>query len=167
MEDIMEENLELRKLREVLNLPEIRSGRISKDVPHSYLSMFKTGKMAHFERERYLLLKIELNKCSVRLKEFFSKEVVAKDDYVVKLLDILATPYLSLRKIYASIEVGAEKPSFQYLCWSYYVPRGGFKVEPKGELIEKYKAFFEQLRYEMLLLASKIKINETFSKRKP
>lgn len=154
---IIEENLEFRKLKEILNFPEIRSGRISKDVPHSYLSMFKTGKMTHFDKKRYLLLKIELNKCSVRLKEFFSKSVVAKDDYVVKLLDIFATPYINLTRIHKSIQV-SEKPNLQYLCWSYYVPRRGYKIEPKGELIEKYKDFFEQLRYEMLLLASKIKI---------
>lgn len=157
MKDIIEENLEVRKLREVLSLPEIRSGRISKDVPHSYLSMFKTGKMTHFDKNRYLLLKTELNKCSVQLKEFFSKEVVAKDDYVVKLLDILATPYINLSRIHKSIQVG-EKPNLQYLSWGYYVPRKGFKIEPKGELIDKYKTFFEQLRFEMLLLASKIRI---------
>ncbi|MFJ1367004.1 hypothetical protein ACILDU_11265 [Capnocytophaga canimorsus] len=156
-EKILKESKELRKLKEVLNLPEIRSGRISKDVPHSYLSTFKTGKMPHFDKNRYLLLKTELNKCSVQLKEFFSKEVIAKDDYMVKLLDILATPYINLSRIHKSIQVG-EKPNLQYLSWGYYVPRKGFKIEPKGELVEKYKSFFEQLKFEMLLLASKIKI---------
>lgn len=148
---------ETAKLQLILNLPEIRSGRFALPVTQSSLSQFKTGRTDNINKDIFLILKIKVNELYLLLKKFTSKEVSFTDSYFKELLDIADTPVLNWVHIYKSVDA-IDKPNVGVLRWSYYKSEREFPVYPSGEFIKRFEPFFEQLRFELKLLSTKIKM---------
>lgn len=144
-------NKETRKIREVLNLKEIRSGRIKVSLSSASVTDFKKGVKKGLEQRHIEEFKFQLNTLSVELYKFASKDIEAKEGFIENLLDVFDNPVINCLQVYKGIEVF--KPNYSLLKWSYY-----HTVKPNPELIKRYPDFFEQLRFELLLLSSKIKI---------
>lgn len=153
------ENKDTRILQGVLNLPEIRSGRLSKSYSSASISYFKTGVNSKINENIFVDFRNILNDFSVKLKEFSKKPTVASDAYLKTLLDLIDTPFLNFREVYRKAQSNVSKsPNYSVLLWSYYNSKHRVKQEPKGELIERYLPFFEQLKFEFIVLSKKIKI---------
>lgn len=153
------ENKDTRKLCEVLNLAEIRSGRFNTDFSNATISNFKTGIEKRITENMFLSFKTQLNEFSIILKSFATKPVQANEKYFEELLDLADTPFFNFKEVYRNTQISVPySPNYSVLLWSYYSSGHKFKQEPNGNLIEKYMPFFEQLKYELLLLSKKIKI---------
>jgi hypothetical protein len=146
------ENAETRKLKAILNVQEIRSGRLPIDVSVGSISDFKTGKRTVINKEFFLELKIILNNFSVLLSDFSKKEVTESEEYLLELMEIIQIPFLNWVEFYKKIDA-IEKPNYQYLLYSYFQDR-----KPSEKIIGKFPHFFEQMRFEFKLLSSKIKL---------
>ena len=145
------------KLQFILNLPEIRSGRFNLPVTASSISQFKTGVSENINKDIFLLLKIKINEMYVILKKFTSKDVSFTDAYFKELLNISDLDVLNWAEICRNVDA-IDKPHVSLLRWSYYTADRKFPVEPTGEFVKRYSPFFEQLRFELKLLSTKIKI---------
>ena len=146
------ENAETRKLKAILNVQEIRSGRLPLDVSAGLISDFKTGKRTVINKEVFLELKIILNNFSVLLSDFSRKEIIESEEYILELMDIIETPFLNWVQFYKKIDA-IEKPNHKYLLYSYFQDR-----KPSEKIIGNFPHFFEQMKFEFKLLSSKIKL---------
>lgn len=147
------ENKETRKLQKVLNFKEVRSGRFDLGVSPGAISNFKTGITNKLSEDLFIKLKSEINILHLTLVNFSKLEVKASNDYFTALLDLAETKQLNWQEIVRNVS-SDEKPNTASLRWSLY---SEFR-KPNVELIEKYYNFFEQLRFEIKSVASKIKI---------
>lgn len=148
---------EIEKIRAVLNLPEIRSGRFDINVLPSVMSSFKLEKRQSLEKEHLLLLKKKLNNFHILLNKFSEKDVQFSDKYLIEILNIAEIPFLNWEEIIRKTEA-LNKPNTSVLRWSYYNIDRKYKQEPKGSTVEKFEPFFQQLKFELKLLATKVKI---------
>lgn len=147
------ENKDTRKMQEVLNLKELRSGRFEIEISVGAMSDFKNRKRNKISEDVFISLKKELNNLHLILNNFSKKEVKKSEQYFKDLLDISEIKILNWQEIVRSVN-STEKPNTSYLRWSLYSETR----KPDIELIDKYFSFFEQLRFELKLLSSKVKI---------
>lgn len=74
--------------------------------------------------------------------------------YFEELLTLADLPALN----WAQKVNAVDKPNAAVLRWSYYNGERKYPVHPSGEFVKRYEPFFEQLKYELKLLATKVKI---------
>lgn len=147
------QNAETRKLQQILNLPEIRSGRLPTKLKASTLSYFKNGITNSILEEEFLNMKIAINTTHILLSNFSKMEVKATQNYFFQLLDLSVIPFLNWSGILRNVDV-KDRPSEAYMRWSLY----NEKRRPNEMIISTYSQFFEQLRFELKKLAFELKI---------
>ncbi len=147
---------ETRQLQRILNVEEIKPSTFT-DILPAVISEFKKGKRDRLRQNEYDRLKIAINNFSIFLNNFISSEIAPTNDYFTKVLDLSDRIEINFKLIYDRID--AVKPPFQYLYWNYW--NSNYNTDKhltmNGEgIIQKYTSFFEQLKYEIALLKSKI-----------
>lgn len=150
-------NKETKKLHEILNLPEIRSGRFETEMSVGAVSSFKKGISKELREEEFLKFKSQIQELSEVIKKISKQEVKATDDYLIDILNLGEIKILNWAEILRKTEA-LNKPNPAMLRWSYYSSSHKVKQEPNGAFIERFSNYFEQLRYELILLGTKIKI---------
>jgi hypothetical protein len=155
----MVENETTRAICRALNCAELRSGRLSREVSSAMMSDFKQGKTTKLNGNKAEILKLALNTLYVDIRKFTRKEVQCTDAYLKELLDIADLPALNWAQLYRNVSGQVDRsPNPAMVRWSYYNSTHKVKVDPSGDLVERYRPFFEQMRWELKMLSGKLKI---------
>lgn len=146
-----------RLYQKKLALKEIKPTTLT-DLSVGTISAIKNGeKKVTLKSEQNL--KIAFHNLYIELNNFSKKEVEKTDDYFSLFLDISSHKSINFKEIYSSIP--GVKPNYGILVWSYWNSdyNRSKNINFKGkETVEKFESFFQQFRFEIKLLSTKLKI---------
>ena len=149
---------ETRRLQNILKTDELKPATLTKITP-AVISAFKLGKENRIRQGQFDELKRAINELIVFLNNFISMDIQSNNDYFEKVLNLSDRKEINFKMIYNRIN--SVKPSYQYLYWNYWNSsyNKDKNVSLKGEeIINQYRPFFEQLKFEIVLLKSKLKL---------